>query len=123
MNLTLPQEIMKVFWLAIDTNLKKSLVILKKSPFIDREEKLLLKNGTICYGKLAIDLLQCEKLLLSITKVRLKLIRAPTNFYMKSNNPHVSLKVLDCSLFTRRVVVNEVYHQTIKYQLTHQTAC
>ena len=42
---------------------------------------------------------------------------------MISYNPHVSLKVLDSSLFTRRAVVNEVYHQTIKYQLTHQPAC
>ena len=57
------------------------------------------------------------------TKVRLKLIRAKPNFYMISYNPHVSLKVLDCSLFTRRVFVNEVYHQTIKYQLTNQPAC
>ena len=42
---------------------------------------------------------------------------------MISYNPHVSPRVLDCSLFTRRVVVDEVYHQTIKYQLTHQPAC
>ena len=42
---------------------------------------------------------------------------------MISYNPHVSLKVLDCSLFTRGVVVDEVYHQTIKYQLTNQSAC
>ena len=82
----------------------------EKSPFIDREEELLLKNGTNYYGKLAIDLFQCEKLLLPNTKVRLKLICARPNFYMISYNPHVSLKVLECSLFTRRVVVNEVYH-------------
>ena len=56
-------------------------------------------------------------------QVRLKLIRARTHFYRISFNPHVSFKVLDCSLFTRRVVVNEVYHQTIKNQLTHQPAC
>ena len=61
--------------------------------------------------------------MLQNTKVRLKLIRARPNFYMISYNPHVSLKVLVCSLFTRRVLVNEVYHQTIKYQLTHQLAC
>ena len=42
---------------------------------------------------------------------------------MISDNPLVSFKVLDCSLFTQREVVNEVYHQTIKYQLTHQLAC
>ena len=95
----------------------------EKSSFIDREEELMLKNGTTYYGKLAIDLFQFEKLLLPNTKVRLKLIRARPNFYMISYNPHASLKVLDCSLFTRRVVVIEVYHQTIKYQLTHQPAC
>ena len=48
----------------------------EKSPFIDRAEELLLKNGSIYYGKLAIDLFQCEKLLLPNTKVILKLIRA-----------------------------------------------
>ena len=42
---------------------------------------------------------------------------------MISYNPHVNLKVLDCSLFTRRVVVNAEYHQTIKDQLTYQPAC
>ena len=51
------------------------------------------------------------------------MIRARSSFYMTSYNPHVSLKSLGCSLFTRRVVVNEVYHQTIKYQLTHQPVC
>ena len=95
----------------------------EKSSFIDREEELLLKNGTTYYGKLAIDLFQCEKLLLSNTKVRLKLIRARPNFYMIFYNPQVSLKVIYCFLFTRRVVVNEVNHQTIKYQLTYQPAC
>ena len=95
----------------------------EKGRFIDREGELLLKNGTTYYGKLATDLFQCEKLLLPNTKVRLKLIRARPNFFMISYNPHVHLKVFDCSLFTRRVVVNEVYRQTIKYQLTHQPAC
>ena len=66
---------------------------------------------------------QWEKLLLPNTKVRLKLICARPTFYIVSYNPHVSLKVLECSLFTRRVIVNEVYRQTIKYQLTHQPAC
>ena len=51
------------------------------------------------------------------------MIRARPNLYMIAHNPHVSLKVFDCSFFTRRIVVNDVYHQTIKYQLTHQPAC
>ena len=50
------------------------------------------------------------------------MIRAKPNFYKISYNPHVSLKVHDCSLFTRHVV-NKVYHQTIQYQFTYQPAC
>ena len=107
----------------MDKNLKKKPSDYEKSPFIDREEELLLKNGSTYYGNLAIDLFQCEKLLLPNTKVRLKLSLSRPNFYIVSYNPHVSLKVLDCSLFKRRVVVNEVYQQTIKYQITHQPAC
>ena len=34
----------------------------EKSPFIDQEEALSLKIGTTYYGKLGIDLIQCEKL-------------------------------------------------------------
>ena len=105
------------------TNLKKKPCNIEKSPFIDQEEELLLKNGTTYYGKSAIDLFQCEKLLLPNTKVRPKLIRARPNFFMISYNPHVSYKIPDYYLFKSRVVVNEVYQQIIKYQLTHQPAC
>ena len=42
---------------------------------------------------------------------------------MISYNRDVTVKVLDFSLFTRRVVVNEVYHQNIKYKLPHKLAC
>ena len=52
----------------------------EKSPFIDREEELLLKNGCTYYVKLFVDLFQCKKLLLPNTKVRLKVIRAKPNF-------------------------------------------
>ena len=98
---------------------------MKKSSFIDREEEFLLNGGVTLYGKVEIDLFQCENFLLPYTKIRLKLIRARPNVYMISYNPNVSLNVLDYSLLTRRVLVNEVYrqNQTIKYQLTDQTAC
>ena len=68
----------------MDTSLKKEPSHFEESPFIDREEELLLKNGTTYCGKLAIDLFQWVKLLLPNTKVRLKLIRAKPNFYMIS---------------------------------------
>ena len=80
----------------------------EKSPFINLEEEILLKNGGTLYGKIAVDLFQCKSLLLPNTEVRLKLIHARPNLYMISYNPHVSIKDLDCSLFTQRVVVSEV---------------
>ena len=39
---------------------EKDPIDYEKVPFIDREEELLLKDGITLYGKLAIDLFQCE---------------------------------------------------------------
>ena len=66
----------------------------EKSLFMDQEEELSLKSGTTNYGKLAIELFQCEKWLLPNTKFRRKMIRARSNFYLISYNPHVPLKFL-----------------------------
>ena len=67
-------------------------------PFTDRA--VFLRSGITfsLYGRLAIDLFTCEKLLLTKTKVRIKLIRARPNLYMLSNNPNVSLKIDRCLL-------------------------
>ena len=86
--------------------LKNSLEILIKINFIDREEELLMRNGTSYNGQLAINLFQCGKFSLPNTKVRLKLIHARPNFYIISYNPHHCLEVINCSLFTRLVDVN-----------------
>ena len=40
-------------------------------------------------------------------KVRLRLIRARLNFYMISENPNVSLVIVDCSLYTRRSALKD----------------
>ena len=72
-------------------------------PFTDRANSLGIRMTFSLYGRLAIDLLTCEKMLLPNTKVRIKLIRARPNFYMLSDNPNVNLKIVDCSLFTRRI--------------------
>ena len=90
--------------------------------FEERREDMEDDKIITLYGRLAIDFFQCEKLLLPNTKLRLKLIRSRPNFYMITPNPNVSLKIMDCSLFTRRISVSDVYHQTIKYQLTHMPA-
>ena len=44
-------------------------------------------------------------------KLRLQLIRARPNFYMISDNPNVSLGIVDCSLYTRRIALKADYHK------------
>ena len=44
-------------------------------------------------------------------KIRLRLIRARPNFYMISDNPNVSLGVVDRSLYTRRIAFKDDYHK------------
>ena len=45
-------------------------------------------------------------------KIRLRLIRARPNFYMISDNPNVSLGILDCSFYTRCFSFQDEYHKT-----------
>ena len=63
------------------------------------------------YGRPANDLFTCEKILIPKTKNRNKLIRSRPNFYMQSDNPNVSLKTVDCSQFTRAILLDEPNHQ------------
>ena len=72
-------------------------------PFTDREISLGSGITFSLYGRLAIDLFTSEKLLLPKTKIRINLIRARHSFYMLSDNPNTSLKIVDYSLFTRPV--------------------
>ena len=91
-------------------------------PFTDRTNSLESGITFSLYGRLAIDLFTCEKLLLRKTELRIKLIRARPNFYMLSNNPKVNLKIVDCSLFTRRILVAEPNHQYLQCNLERESA-
>ena len=86
-------------------------------PFTDRTNSLESGITFSLYGRFAIDLFTCEKLLLRKTELRIKLIRARPNFYMLSNNPKVNLKIVVCSLFTRRTLVAEPNHQYLQCNL------
>ena len=44
-------------------------------------------------------------------KIRLGLIRARPIFRMISDNPNVSLGIVDCSLYTRRIALKDDYHK------------
>ena len=81
-------------------------------PFFTRRMKLLSRSdGFMLYGKLRIDFFSTFELLYPIMKIRLRLIRARPNFYMISDNPNVSLGIVDCSLYTRRIALEDDYRK------------
>ena len=91
-------------------------------PFTDGAKSLGTAINFSLYGRLAIDLITCEKLLLPNFKVRIELIRARSNFYIISDNPNVSLKIVDCSLLTGRILVAEPNHQYLQWKLEREPA-
>ena len=81
-------------------------------PFFTRRIKLLSRpDGFMLYGNLGIDFFSTSELLYPNMKIRLRLIRARPNFYMISDNPNVSLGIVDCSLYTRRIALKDDYHK------------
>ena len=80
--------------------------------FFTRRMKLLSRpDGFMLYGKLGIDFFSTSELLYPNMKIRLRLIRARPNLYMISDNPNVSLGIVDCSLYTRRIALKDDYHK------------
>ena len=81
-------------------------------PCFTRRMKLLSRpDGFMLYGKLRIDFFLTSELLYPNMTIRLRLIRARPNFYMISDNPNVSLGIVDCSLYTRRIALKDDYHK------------
>ena len=81
-------------------------------PFFTRRVKMLSRpDGFMLYGKLGVDFFSTSELSYPNMKVRLRLIRARPNFYMISDNPNVSLRIVDCSLYTRRIALKDDYHK------------
>ena len=81
-------------------------------PFFTKRMKMHSRpDGFMLYGKLGVDFLSTSELLYPNMKVRLQLIRARPNFYMISDNPNVSLGIVDCSLYTRRIALKDDYHK------------
>ena len=83
-------------------------------PFFTRRMKLLSRpDGFMLYGKLRIDFLSTSELLYPNMKVRLR------HFYTISDNPNVSLGIVDCSLYTRRIALKDDYHKKRIDKLAH----
>ena len=72
--------------------------------------KLLSRpDGFMLYGKLGIDFFSISELLYPNMKIKLRLIKAGPIFYTISDNPNVSLRNVDCSLYTRRIALKDDY--------------
>ena len=77
-------------------------------PFFSRRMKIISRpDGFMLYGKLGVDFLSTSELLYPNMKIRLRLIRDRPIFYMISDNPNVSLGIVDCSLYTRRIALKD----------------
>ena len=64
-------------------------------------------DGFMLHSKLGADFLFTSELLHRNMKFRLRLLRARPNFYITSDNPNVSLGIVDCSIYTRRIALKE----------------
>ena len=81
-------------------------------PFFTRRMKLLSRpDGFMLYGKLGIDFFSSSGLLYPNMKIKLRLIRARPNFYMITDNPNVSLGIVDSLLYTRCIALKDDYHK------------
>ena len=78
--------------------------------FTRRKEMLSRPDGFMLYGKIGVDFFSTSDLLHPNVKIMLRLIRATPNSYMISDNPNVSLGIVDCSLYTRRIARKDDYH-------------
>ena len=93
---------------------------LLEGPFFTRRMKLYSKSdGFMLKGKLGIDFFTTLERLYPNMRVRIRLIRARPNFYVIGENPNVSLGIVDCSLYTRRVMLKEDYHKKRMPQLAY----
>ena len=91
-----------------------------EGPFFTRRKKLYSRpDGFMFYGKFGIDFLTTSELPYPNMKIPIKLIRARLAFYMMSDNTNVSLGIVDCSLYTRRVMLKENNHNKRMSQLAY----
>ena len=72
---------------------------------------LLRSDGFTLYVKLSVGFFTTSELLYPNMKIGIRLIRARPNFYKISDNPIVSLGIVDCSLHTRRIGLKEDYYK------------
>ena len=76
-----------------------------------RMKMLSRPDGIMLYGKLGFDFLSTSEFRYPKVKLRPRLIRARPNFYMISDNPNVSVEIVDSPIYTRRIALKIEYHK------------
>ena len=93
---------------------------LNEGPFFTRRIKLYSRpDGFMLYTKLGIDFFTTSEILNPNLKIRIRLIKTRPNFYMISENPNVSLGVVDSPFCTRREILEKDYHKERFAQLAY----
>ena len=81
-------------------------------PFFSRRMKMLSRHDDfMLYGKMGDDIFSTFGLLYPNMKYRLRLIKAKPKIYMISDKPKVSLGFVDCSIYTYRIALKDIYHK------------
>ena len=81
-------------------------------PFFRRSMEMLSRpDGFMLYGKLGVDFFSTYELLYPNLKIRLRLMRARTNFHLTNDNPIVSVRTDECLLYTRRIALKADSHR------------
>ena len=83
-------------------------------PFFTGRMKLLSRpDGFMLYGKLGCDFFSTSELLYANKKIRIQIIRDRPISHMISDNSNLSLGIVDCSLYTRRIDLKFDYPQRL----------
>ena len=88
--------------------------------FFTRRTKMLGRHdGFMLYDQLGVVFFSTPGLLYPNMKDLFRLIRARPTFYMINDNPNVSLGIVDCSFYTRRIALHDAYHKKRTDMLPH----
>ena len=76
-------------------------------------------DGFMLYGILGVDVFSTVELFCPNRKIRLQLIRARPKFCMITDNHNVSFRIVDFSLYTRRITLKDYYHKKRRDMLAY----
>ena len=77
--------------------------------------------GFILYGNIGVDFFTIFEMSYPNVKFRLRLFRARLGFHMNSENPNVSLGIVECTFHTRSVALKDAYHKKRIVMLAYTT--